>query len=141
MKNNLNHLLPCHTTRLFDASQYSLYSSEDDDALREETLTEEQASNFIEGVCPKFVECASIMDGVCFFITSFCVFVHSKQVDDCADSSLVSVQKKVTAFIRKETRTGSDYFELTVRLSNVELLVEDGNTWRHIRVSRSCYWS
>ncbi|KAI7904722.1 uncharacterized protein BX663DRAFT_550363 [Cokeromyces recurvatus] len=54
------------------------------------------------------------------------LYIHSQSVDDCADSSRVNAQNEAVFCICKKTRFGLDFFELTVRFSNVELLATSG---------------
>lgn len=72
-----------------------------------------------------YMENAVILDDYWFFCTCFSIFIHSK-VDGCADASRVGMQERIVSFIRKKTRTGKDYFELTARFLNVELFVKSG---------------
>ncbi|KAI7902913.1 uncharacterized protein BX663DRAFT_434704, partial [Cokeromyces recurvatus] len=65
-------------------------------------------------------------DGYWFFCTSFYTFIHSQSVDDCADSSRVNAQNEAVSYIRKKTRFGLEFFELTIRFSKVELLATSG---------------
>ncbi|KAI8081237.1 hypothetical protein BDF21DRAFT_362211, partial [Thamnidium elegans] len=91
--------------------------------------------SLIEELCPHFVEYMATLDNYWFLCTSFSVSVHTaifsvstslNDLDDCADSSRVGNQDDVVAFIRKKTRAGSDCSELTMRLSNAELLSTSG---------------
>jgi hypothetical protein len=68
-----------------------------------------------------------ILDEYWFFMTSFSLFIHNNQkIDDCADLSKVSYQNEEVGFIRKKTKLGRDYFELTVRFGCIELLATSG---------------
>ncbi|KAI8372126.1 hypothetical protein BD560DRAFT_307630, partial [Blakeslea trispora] len=73
-----------------------------------------------------FLESVVVMARHWFFTTSFCIFVHEKKLDDCSDNSRVGVQEDPVALIRKKTRAGKDFFELTIRFSNIELLCTSG---------------
>ncbi|KAG0760000.1 hypothetical protein G6F21_012056 [Rhizopus arrhizus] len=118
MKNQLSHLVPCHVNRLFNTNEYVVY----DNRHVKVKITSEQQAESIVLFCSKFMEAVVILENYWFFLTSFSVFVHDKNVDDCADNSRVGFQQEAVSFIRKKTRAGCDYFELTTRFNNVELL-------------------
>ncbi|RCH87853.1 hypothetical protein CU098_009464, partial [Rhizopus stolonifer] len=122
MKNQLNHLVPCHVNRLFNTKEYVVYNNSHAKAK----ITNKQQAESIVLFCSKFMEAVVILESYWFFLTSFSVFIHDKNVDDCADNSRVGLQQEAVSFIRKKTRAGSDYFELTTRFSNVELLATSG---------------
>ena len=127
MKDNINHLLHSSANYLFDTSCYTLFDNKHaENRLMKENANVLQANLTINLCCPRFMEVIVILDVFWFLCTSFCAFVHNKKVDNCADVSLVGSQKKAVAFIRIKTRAQSDYFELTIRFSNVELLVTSG---------------
>ncbi|GAA5806758.1 hypothetical protein MFLAVUS_000106 [Mucor flavus] len=131
MKDNLSDiLLNHHNNQLFDTKQYSIYNNIHQTNVVLMTgctdITEQQADELITELCPRFVEFVVVLDGYWFFCTSFCTFIHSRSVDDCADSSLVNAQNEAVSYIRKKTRFGLDFFELTVRFSKVELLATSG---------------
>lgn len=68
-----------------------------------------------------------IIEGYWFFITSLSIFIHNNpQMDDCADYSKFGYQTSPVAFIRRKTSMGKDYFEMTIRLSYMELLANNG---------------
>lgn len=122
MKNQLNHLVSCHVNRLFNANEHIVY----DNSHEKGNITSEQQAERIISFCSKFMEAVVIIENYWFFMTSFSIFVHDKNVDDCADKSRVGIQQEAVCFIRKKTRAGSDYFELTMRFNNVELLITSG---------------
>ncbi|KAI7880263.1 uncharacterized protein EV154DRAFT_524010 [Mucor mucedo] len=72
---------------------------------------------------PQLVESVIIL----VFMTRFSCFIHNNhQIDDCADLSKVGHQEKAVALIRRKTRLGKDYFELTYRFGYVELFATSG---------------
>lgn len=122
MKNQLSHLVLCHVNRLFNTKEYVVY---DNSHIKVKTTSEQQAESIVL-FCSKFMEAVVILENFWFFLTSFSVFVHDKNVDDCADNSRVGLQQEAVSFIQKKTRAGCDYFELTTRFNNVELLTTSG---------------
>lgn len=75
---------------------------------------------------PKIHRSYSYFRCVLVLCTSFCVFAHNKKVDYYADVSLIGSQKDAVSSIRRKIRARSDYFELTIIFSNVDLLVTSG---------------
>ncbi|KAI8350338.1 hypothetical protein EDC96DRAFT_485877 [Choanephora cucurbitarum] len=116
-KDNLSHLVVSDVCRLFDPTQYALQK----DSRQHRVDTIEKANEAVS-FAAEFLESVVMMDNHWFFVTSFCMFVHEKHVDDCADKSAVGLQRDPVMFMRKKTRMGNDFFELTLRFSNVELL-------------------
>ncbi|KAI9245133.1 hypothetical protein EDC94DRAFT_497491, partial [Helicostylum pulchrum] len=80
-----------------------------------QTITERQADKIVREILPKFVKSVVILGNRWFMCTSFNVFFHQKNVDDCTDSSRVGYQDKIVAFIRKKTKMGTGFFEYTIR--------------------------
>ncbi|KAI9470945.1 MAG: hypothetical protein EXX96DRAFT_586296 [Benjaminiella poitrasii] len=122
MKNQLSHLVPCHTNRLFNTKEYIVY---DNSHIKVKIINEQQAESIVQ-FCSKFMGAVVILENYWFFLTSFSIFIHDKNVDNCADNSRVGHQQEAVSFIRKRTRAGCDYFELATRFNNVELLTTSG---------------
>lgn len=132
MKSNLSQLVHAFVSRLFDTSCYKLLQNEDIQAmLTEERIDNDEAKLIITRHCPKFVETVVIINEIWFLYTSFCAFIHKKELDDCADASRVGSQTEPVSFVRRKTRAGSDYFEQTARTGMTELLVTSGFFWFH----------
>lgn len=127
MKSNLSHLVHASVNRLFDTSCYKLLQNEDIQAmLTEGNIDKVETELIVTRHCPKFVETVVIINGFWLLCTSFCAFIHKNELDDCADKSRIGFQTKPVSFIRRKTRAGSDYFELTIRIGMIELLVTSG---------------
>lgn len=120
-KDKLSHLVS-PKKNLFDPGNYLVYDNCHPSSV---ISTNKQAQDVVSHCC-KFVELVTIIDDHWFFITSFSVFIHDSNLDDCADASRVGLQLSAVAFIRKKTRAGKDYFEFTLRFNNVELLATSG---------------
>ena len=101
MKSNLNHLVHASVNRLFDTICYKLLQKEDIQAMLTEEKTDDVESKLIiTRYCPKFVETVVIINDSWFLCTSFCAFIHKKELDDCADASCVGFQTKPVSFDR-----------------------------------------
>lgn len=60
-------------------------------------------------------------------MTSFSLFIHNNaKIDDCADLFKIGYQARAVTFMRRKTRLGKDYFNLTYRLEYLELLGTSG---------------
>lgn len=65
-------------------------------------------------------------------ITNLDVFIYGNaKIDDCADLSKISYQKKPVAYIRRETRFSNEYFEFSIKVRDVEMLAT-GGLWGEI---------
>lgn len=96
---NLSDILLNHNNnQLFDTEQYSVYNNSHQTNVMLMTgctgITEQQADELIRESCPEFIEFVVVLDGYWFFCTSFCTFIHSQSVDDCAESSRVNAQNE-----------------------------------------------
>ncbi|KAI8360708.1 hypothetical protein EDC96DRAFT_513137 [Choanephora cucurbitarum] len=120
-KDNLNSLLLSNVRKFFEPNQYKIAN----DVYKMPVTTTEE-SNEAASTAARFLESVSIVENNWFFVTSFCMFIHKKSLDDCADKSAVGFQKTPVLFIRRKTRMGNDFFELTLRFANVELLFTSG---------------
>lgn len=77
-------------------------------------LQKVEAEELVSKYCSNLVESIIIIKDTWFLMTSFSVFVHNNpKIDDCADQSKVGHQNEAVAFIRRKTRMGRDFFELT----------------------------
>ncbi|CEG76643.1 hypothetical protein RMATCC62417_11506 [Rhizopus microsporus] len=86
-------------------------------------MNEEEAEVIVQMYSPSFIKSVVVLEKHRFLMTSFSLFIHNNtQIDDCADLSKVGYQARAVAFIRRKTRLGKDYFELTYRLGYLELL-------------------
>ncbi|CAO3632884.1 unnamed protein product [Mucor hiemalis] len=99
MRNNLGHQMNAHLCRLLNPTEYNL-SYALPPAATQNVLNQQQASLIIDKICPKFIESVAIMEKYWFMTTSFSIFLHQKDLDDCADGSRVGTQSEAIAFIR-----------------------------------------
>ncbi|OBZ81582.1 hypothetical protein A0J61_10368 [Choanephora cucurbitarum] len=121
-KDRLSHIIPSYVRSLFNPNKYRLYEGSH---RNQKVGTAEKADKTVT-FSSRFLESVVVMANHWFFVTSFCVFVHEKNVDDCADYSKVGLQEDAVAFVRRKTRAGKDIFELTIRFSSLELLCTSG---------------
>ncbi|RCH88292.1 hypothetical protein CU098_007295 [Rhizopus stolonifer] len=129
MKDNLSHMVASPINRFFNSKEYHVWKNDfgDDLLMKKTDLDAVEASRIVNEYGPKLVESVVVLEDHWFFITSFSCFIHSNhQIDDCADLSKVGHQEKAVAFIRRKTKLGKDYFELTYRFGYVELLATSG---------------
>lgn len=129
MKDNLSHMIASPINRFFNSKEYRVWKNNfgDDLLMKKTDLDAVEASRIVKEYGPKLVESVVILENHWFFITSFSCFIHNNpQIDDCADLSKVGHQEKAVAFIRRKTKLGKDYFELTYRFGYVELLATSG---------------
>ncbi|KAG2201559.1 hypothetical protein INT47_007436 [Mucor saturninus] len=115
--------------RFFKSSEYRVWKNNfgDDLLMKKTDLNAVEASRIVNEYAPKLVESVIILENHWFFMTSFSCFIHdNNQIDDCADLSKIGHQDKTVAFIRRKTRLGKDFFELTYRFGYVEILGTSG---------------
>ncbi|KAI8369833.1 hypothetical protein EDC96DRAFT_588604 [Choanephora cucurbitarum] len=117
-KNKMNHVIPSYVSSFFNPNDFHLYKGSHEN---EKADTARKVDEMVRS-STQFLEAVILMENHWFFVTSLCVLVHDKNLDDCADMSKIGPQDEVIAFIRRKTRTGRDSFELTLRFSNIELL-------------------
>ncbi|CAO3616292.1 unnamed protein product [Mucor hiemalis] len=125
----LDEVLHPSVSRFYNAKDYQACKTNfaGDKLMDKTNLTFDEASKIVNTHCPQLVESVVILKNNWFFMTSFSVFIHNNpQVDDCADLSKVGHQEKMVAIIRRKTRLGKDYFELTFRFGYVEVLATGG---------------
>lgn len=95
--------------------------------MKKTDLDAVEAPRIVNEYESKLVESVAVLEDHWFFITGFSCFIHSNhQIDDCADLSKVGHQEKAVTFIRRKTKLGKDYFELTYRFGYVELIATSG---------------
>ncbi|CEI90773.1 hypothetical protein RMCBS344292_05085 [Rhizopus microsporus] len=129
MKDNLSHMIASPINRFFNSKEHRVWKNDfgDDLLMKKTDLDAVEASRIVNEYGPKLVESVVILENHWFFMTSFSCFIHNNhQIDDCADLSKVGHQEKAVAFIRRKTKLGKDYFELTYRFGYVELLATSG---------------
>ncbi|KAI9024375.1 hypothetical protein CLU79DRAFT_803844 [Phycomyces nitens] len=129
MKDSLSHMIASPINRFFNSKKYRVWKNDfgDDLLMKKTNLDAVEASRIVNEYGPKLVESVVILENHWFFMTSFSCFIHNnRQIDDCADLSKVGHQEKAVAFIRRKTRFGKDYFELTCQFGYVELLATSG---------------
>lgn len=129
MKDSLSHMIASPINRFFNSKEYFPWKNDfgGDSLMKKTDLNAVEARRIVNEYGPKFVESVVILENYWFLMTSFSFFIHNNlQIDDCADLSKVGYQEKAVAFIRKKTRFGKDYFELTYRFGHVELLATSG---------------
>lgn len=59
-------------------------------------------------------------------VTSLSIFIHGTDLDDCAHHSKIGYQSKPIAYIRRNKRFSLEYFELSIRIGNIEALATGG---------------
>ncbi|KAI8368423.1 hypothetical protein EDC96DRAFT_558021 [Choanephora cucurbitarum] len=109
-KNELCHLIAASINRFFNAKSYLLYDDDfsNDVIMKKTDMNTKEARQLIDTHCPKFVESVVILAGYCF--------IHNNiSIDDSSKP------------LRRKTRLGKDYFELTLRFGFVELLATGGS--------------
>ncbi|CAO3701133.1 unnamed protein product [Rhizopus microsporus] len=89
-KNLLSRPVLCHVNRLFNTKEYVVY---DNCHAKAKTISEQQAESIVL-FCSRFMEAMMILENYWFFLTSFSVFVHNNNVDDCVDFSRVGHQSE-----------------------------------------------
>ncbi|KAG2212357.1 hypothetical protein INT47_001718 [Mucor saturninus] len=117
MKDQLNRLIPCQLNHLFNTNDYVVHNN----IQPEIKITNDEQAKSIVSFCSRFVEAVVILDSYWFLSTSFFIFIHNTNIDDCADNLLVGPQKQAQVYT-----VGYDYFELTTRFNYVELLSTSG---------------
>lgn len=125
MEDDLSSVLTAINKKLNKTEEYEVFER---DTLNTQEEFEGTAAvqSYIQDVSQTFIEFAAIMKNHWFLCTSFCTFLHVPALDDCADFSKVKVGNNLVCLIRKKTRFGKDYFELTLRINNIELF---GHFW------------
>jgi hypothetical protein len=89
------------------------------------SLTE--AIGIIRHLISVITESVVVLEGVWFLFTSMDAFLHKNtDVDDCADLSKISYQPIPNGFLRRNSRFKHDYFEVSIKFGEVELLATGG---------------
>ncbi|KAL9545664.1 hypothetical protein MBANPS3_007037 [Mucor bainieri] len=115
--------------QLFDKEAYNEWQPNinDNDLMAKTDLNAAEADEIVNEYGLQMMESVVILDGYWFLTTSCSMFVHNNShIDDCADLSRVGHQAQAVAFIRRKTRLGKDYFELTYRFGYMEALATSG---------------
>jgi len=71
-------------------------------------------------------ECVCVFEDWFFIVTSLSIFIHGTDLDDCAHHSKIGHQSKPIAYIRRNKRFSLEYFELSIRIGNIEALATGG---------------
>ncbi|KAL1925860.1 hypothetical protein VTP01DRAFT_7284 [Rhizomucor pusillus] len=91
------------------------------------TLTSTAANDLVKELAERYIEAVVIFDNYWFFITGIDLFLHRRPtIDDCADNSSIPFKQHAEAAIRVKSNSGWDYYELTIRVGDLELLAVGG---------------
>ena len=92
LKDNLSHIIQSYVDLLFSPKELVLNKS----FYPNEKVDTAKKANEMIPFSARFLESVVVMARHWFFITSFCIFVHEKKLDDCSDDSRVGVQERIS---------------------------------------------
>lgn len=95
---------------------------------REWSITAKEAEVIATKYGKMFVNSLTrLSDNYWFLITSLDIFIHKNPtIDDCADLSKIAYQNTPVSYLRRKTRYSNEYFELCIKIGNVEMLATSG---------------
>lgn len=123
-------IFPIHLEKLLSLKDFELIKKDTEklqSMKRGLVLTKEEGKIVANYHGAKFVGSLIVLSNHWFFVTSLDIFIHNNiNSDDCADDSKVMYQDEPIAYIRRKTQFKIEYFELSIRIGEVEMLANGG---------------